>query len=52
MEEIFEQICSASLQETLGLFAGSGLTKALLEDSDEYSSYNWSELLEECCEIL
>ena len=48
-EEVFEQICSASLNGTLGLFAGSGLTKALLADSHEYSSYTWSELLEKCC---
>jgi len=51
-EEVFKQICSASLQGTLGLFAGSGFTKALLEDSHEYSAYNWGELLEECCEEM
>ena len=48
-EEVFKQICSASLQGTLGLFAGAGLTKALLEDQHEYQSYSWGELLKTCC---
>lgn len=51
-EEVFEQICSASLQGTLGLFAGSGLTKALMENSKHYKAYTWGELLEVCCEEM
>lgn len=51
-EDIFEVICNASLLGNLGLFAGSGFTKAILENSKSYSAYSWLELLEECCETM
>lgn len=51
-EEVFEQILGASFQGTLGLFAGSGFTKAMLSDSSEYNAYDWKELLYKCCKDL
>ncbi|WMJ23443.1 SIR2 family protein [Paludicola sp. MB14-C6] len=51
-EEVFKLLCSASMQGTLGLFAGSGLTKALLQNTQVYKAYSWQELLEKCCEEM
>lgn len=50
--EILSLISSASLSGNLGLFIGSGFTKAALQNSLEYRAYTWKELLEKCCEEM
>ena len=42
---VFESICKATRIDTLGLFIGSGFSKALLEGDNHFKSYSWSELL-------
>ncbi len=44
-EKVFESICKATRIDTLGLFIGSGFTKALLEGNRAVRAYSWSELL-------
>lgn len=48
-EDIFETICKAARSNTLGLFIGSGFTKAVLKNSTEHKAYDWKELLKESC---
>ena len=40
-EKVFEMICKATRINTLGLFIGSGFTKAVLENSTECHAYTW-----------
>ena len=47
-EDIYQCICSAASLGTLGLFVGSGFTKAILKEK----AFNWQELLEKCCEKM
>lgn len=51
-DDIYRIICNASRLETLGMFVGSGFTKAILENNNEYDAYNWAELLERCCDEM
>lgn len=51
-EDVFRAICNASLLGTLGLFVGSGFTKAVLENNFRYSAYTWPELLNKCCDKM
>lgn len=51
-KELFDTICLAVEQETLGLFIGSGFTKALLCDNEVYQAYSWRELLKKSAENL
>lgn len=48
-EKVFEIICKATRTNTLGLFIGSGFTKALLNGNKTYKAYDWNELLREAC---
>lgn len=48
-EDVFETICKAARSNTLGLFIGSGFTKAVLKNSTEHKAYDWKELLKESC---
>lgn len=51
-EKVFEMLCKATRINTLGLFIGSGFTKAILENSAEYQAYTWKELLGRGCARL
>lgn len=51
-EDIYKAICRASRLNTLGLFVGSGFTKAVLENDMTYEAYSWAELLEKCCKSM
>lgn len=51
-KKIFESICKATRVNTLGLFIGSGFTKALLEGNTVAKSYSWAELLEKAANEL
>lgn len=46
-ENVFEIICKAARSNTLGLFIGSGFTKAVLTGNNK--AYDWKELLQESC---
>lgn len=46
--EILEKICVASRIENLGLFIGSGFSKAVMEDSGK-TALSWLELLKNIC---
>lgn len=48
-EDVFKKIAQAVQMDTLGLFIGSGFTKALLENNRGAHSYDWRELLNEAC---
>lgn len=48
-EDIFETICKAARSNTLGLFIGSGFTKAVLANDTNHKAYDWKELLKESC---
>lgn len=48
-EDILEKICIASRLQNLGLFVGSGFSKALLKES-MLPSFSWAELLNKICE--
>lgn len=48
-EDVFKKIAQAVQMDTLGLFIGSGFTKALLENNRRAHSYDWRELLNEAC---
>lgn len=48
-DDIFEIICKAARSSTLGLFVGSGFTKAILKDCRFHKAYDWKELLQESC---
>jgi hypothetical protein len=50
--DVFDLLCTASMLGNLGLFVGSGFTKAALKDNDQYEAYSWYELLEKCCEKM
>lgn len=45
-EKVFESICKATRMNTLGLFIGSGFSKALLLNHPHSKTYSWAELLE------
>ena len=49
-EKVFESICKATRIDTLGLFVGSGFTKALLEGNSAAKAYSWAELLKKSAE--
>ena len=49
-EKVFESICKATRIDTLGLFVGSGFTKALLEGNTSAKAYTWAELLKKAAE--
>lgn len=51
-EKVFESICKATRANTLGLFIGSGFTKALFQDNPLQTAYTWSELLAFSCKEL
>lgn len=51
-EKVFETICKATRAGTLGLFIGSGFTKAVLHGNDEYEAYDWKELLKLTCDKM
>lgn len=51
-EDVFETICKAARSNTLGLFVGSGFTKAVLNDNSYHKAYDWKELLKESCERM
>lgn len=51
-EDVFKKIAQAVQMDTLGLFIGSGFTKALLENNRRAHSYDWRELLNEACDKL
>ena len=44
-EDVFETICKAARSNTLGLFVGSGFTKAVLNNNKFHKAYDWKELL-------
>ena len=44
-EDVFETICKAARSNTLGLFIGSGFTKAALNNNRFHKAYDWKELL-------
>lgn len=48
-ETVFETICKAARSNTLGLFVGSGFTKAVLSTESSHKTYDWKELLKESC---
>ena len=48
-EGIFEAICKAARSNTLGLFVGSGLPKAVLKNNRTHKAYSWMELLQKAC---
>lgn len=48
-ENVYKKIAQAVQMDTLGLFIGSGFTKALLENNRGAHSYDWRELLNEAC---
>lgn len=48
-EDVFKKIAQAVQMDTLGLFIGSGFTKALLENNRGAHSYDWRELLNAAC---
>lgn len=45
-EQVLEIICKAIQFDTLGLFIGSGFTKALLYNNPKYDAFDWKELLQ------
>lgn len=49
-DKVFESICKATRIDTLGLFIGSGFSKALLEGNPFSNAYSWSELLKKIAE--
>ena len=51
-EDVFETICKAARSNTLGLFVGSGFTKAVLNNNNEHKAYDWKELLKESCDRM
>lgn len=51
-DDVLEMICKASLRENLGLFIGSGFSKAMLEGNLHHKAYDWKELLLEVCDAL
>lgn len=51
-EDVFKKIAQAVQMDTLGLFIGSGFTKALLEYNGREQSYDWKELLVKACTKL
>lgn len=51
-EDVFETICKAARSNTLGLFIGSGFTKAVLANDNEHKAYDWKELLRESCDRM
>ncbi len=48
-EDVFETICKAARSNTLGLFVGSGFTKAIFSNDTSHQAYDWKELLKESC---
>lgn len=50
--EVYELICNASVLGNLGMFVGAGFTKSILENNYTCCSYNWMELLAECCKRM
>ena len=50
-DDVFEIICKAARSDTLGLFVGSGFTKAVLKDGVQ-KAYDWKELLVESCDRM
>ena len=48
-EELFQTIGNASKLGMLGLFIGTGFSKAVLSGSNRYTAYKWKELLETAC---
>ena len=51
-EDVFETICKAARSNTLGLFVGSGFTKAVLNNNKLHKAYDWKELLQESCDRM
>jgi len=51
-EDVFETICKAARSNTLGLFIGSGFTKAVLNNNRFHKAYDWKELLKKSCERM
>lgn len=51
-EDVFEIVCKAARSNTLGLFIGSGFTKAVLNNNNCYKAYDWKELLKESCDRM
>ena len=51
-EKVLETICKATRANTLGLFIGSGFTKAMLQHNNNYKAYDWGELLSQACDKM
>lgn len=51
-EKVFESICKATRMDTLGLFIGSGFSKALLENHPHSKTYSWAELLQKAADDM
>ena len=51
-EKVFESICKATRMDTLGLFIGSGFSKALMENHPYSKTYSWAELLQKAADDM
>lgn len=51
-EDVFETICKAARSNTLGLFVGSGFTKAVLSGNIYHKAYDWKDLLKAACQRM
>lgn len=51
-EKVFESICKATRADTLGVFIGSGFSKALLSGHPYAHSYSWAELLQKAADDM
>ena len=51
-EDVFETITKAARSNTLGLFIGSGFTKAVLHNNRIHTAYDWKELLKASCDRM
>ena len=50
-DDLLNTICVAALNGLLGMFVGTGFSKAF-SDGKNYTAYSWKELLTECCKGL
>lgn len=51
-DDLLNTICVAALNGLLGMFVGTGFSKAFSEEGKNYRAYSWKELLTECCKKL
>ena len=51
-EKVFESICKATRMDTLGLFVGSGFSKALMMSHPHSKTYSWAELLQKAADDM